>query len=397
MLYQESVMQYLVWLGIPEDITYGIIKKIAKKSLTKEEIEKLHDQLLSKWIEKVGTEDGFMESWEVVENNAKYSFNASHSISVALDSLYGAYLKSHYPLEYYKVVLDKYSKDLDRTKKLIKELDYFGIKIYPAKFRYSGAKHTIDKKTNTIYKGVESIKNLNAHVAEQLYSLRNNKYANFCELLFDIKDKVDIRKDQLDILIQLNYFEEFGKIKKLLTFVKYFNALHKAKVVTKNKFNHNIEQIIRKHARETTNQYRDLDIKAILLEIWDVIPDEDLPVIDQIKIQKEYLGYINYTNPELDKRYIVVLDLDARHSPKFTAYCINNGKTEEIKVYRQPKGKRLSGVTYYKDVPFEEGDILFAKKFKAKPKTIKTEDGWKPIPNFKSRLVDYSKVNMFYK
>ena len=54
MLYQESVMQYLVWLDIPEDITYEIVKKIAKKSFTKEELEELHEQLekigLRKWV-----------------------------------------------------------------------------------------------------------------------------------------------------------------------------------------------------------------------------------------------------------------------------------------------------------------------------------------------------------
>ena len=127
MLYQESVMQYLVWLGIPEDITYGIIKKIAKKSLTEKELDKLHKQLKINWMKKVGTEKGVEESWQIVESHAKYSFNASHSISVALDSLYGAYLKANYPMEYYKTVLDKYKNDLDRTTKLVNELSYFNI------------------------------------------------------------------------------------------------------------------------------------------------------------------------------------------------------------------------------------------------------------------------------
>ena len=41
-LYQESIMHYLIWLGEPEDNTYTIIKKIAKKKFSKEELEELY-------------------------------------------------------------------------------------------------------------------------------------------------------------------------------------------------------------------------------------------------------------------------------------------------------------------------------------------------------------------
>ena len=63
-------------------------------------------------------EDGFNETWTVVQDAARYSFNASHSLCVAIDSLYGAYLKSHYPLEYFSTVLSFYSEDTEKTAKL---------------------------------------------------------------------------------------------------------------------------------------------------------------------------------------------------------------------------------------------------------------------------------------
>ena len=383
MIYQESVMNYLVWLGVPEDITYSIIKKIAKKSLTSQEIEELHTKLLSNWIEKVGTDDGFLQSWEVVENNAKYSFNASHSISVALDSLYGAYLKVNYPLEYYKVVLDVYGDDMIRTNKLVNELPYFNILLKPIKFRYSESHHTIDKSNNTIYKGISSIKHISQTLGGELYQLKDNKYNNFIDLLYDIKNKVTCNTKELDILIKLNFFEEFGKTKKLLDFIPYFNGLYKAKVVNIGKFDEQIESIIEKYSRSTGKQFRDLDNKEILLEIWNSIPNEDISIIDKITYEKEYLGYISYTNPQIDKRYIMVTNLDTKYSPKFIGYCLNNGKTEEFKVYAKKKGKGMSGVMYYKDNPFKDGDILLANKFNSKPKSMKTENGWEAIPNTK--------------
>ena len=391
MLYQESVMNYLVWLGITEDITYDIVKKIAKKSFTKKEINELHKQLLEKWIEKIGTDKGFIESWKVVENNSKYSFNASHSVSMAIDSLYGAYLKANYPLEYYKVVLDKYKNDLERTNKLISELSYFNIKPNPAKFRYSSSNYTIDKHTNSIYKGIASIKNISYGLGEELYALKDNKYNNFMELLYDIKDKTSCNSRELDILINLGFFEEFGKSQKLSVFVNYFDKLYNAKVVNKTKLDDYANEIISKYSRQTEKQFRDLDNKKILLEIWDAIPNNELSILKRVKAQQDYLGYIDYANPKLNKRYVLVMNLNTKYSPRFTAYCLNNGKTQELKVYKQGRNKKI---TYFNEYPFKDGDLLYAKEFNSKPKSMKTEDGWKNIPNTKEWwLTSYSVVS----
>ena len=106
LMYQESIMKYLIWLGIEESETYTIIKKIAKKKFKEKELINLKEKLKNGWSNIVGREEGFEETWQVVEDASRYSFNASHSLSYAYDSLYGAYLKSHYPLEYYTVVMN---------------------------------------------------------------------------------------------------------------------------------------------------------------------------------------------------------------------------------------------------------------------------------------------------
>ena len=173
LMYQESIMKYLIWLGIPEPETYGIIKKISKKKFKEKELIELEEKLKKGWIDKVGSIDGFEETWQVVNDASKYSFNASHSLSYAYDSLYGAFLKSHYPLEYYTVALSIYSDDSTRTNRLIKELSYFDIKLLPPKFRYSKAEYFMDKESNSIYKGMASIKYMNEQVSQELYMLKD--------------------------------------------------------------------------------------------------------------------------------------------------------------------------------------------------------------------------------
>ena len=209
MLYQESIMAFLVWCGMEEDHTYDIIKKISKKKFTPEAKEALRLELLEGYQKNLGTQEGFNEVWQVVDDAARYSFNAAHAVSVAYDSIYGAEAKEHHPLEYYTVVLNKYQSDNEKTSRIISELDYFGIRIENIKFGKSKNEYTFDRDANTIYKSVSSIKYCNEVMANELYELaQNNSYDNFIDLLVDIKSKTSVNARQLQILTILNFFSQ---------------------------------------------------------------------------------------------------------------------------------------------------------------------------------------------
>ena len=198
MLYQESIMAFLVWCGMKEDHTYDIIKKISKKKFTPEAKEELRQELLLGYKAKLGTEEGFDEVWQVVDDAARYSFNAAHAVSVAYDSIYGAEAKEHHPLEYFTTVLNEYQSDNEKTSRIIAELDYFGIHLENIKFGKSKSEYTFDKNTNTIYKSISSIKYCNEVIANELYELgKNNTYKDFVDVLKDIKTKTSVNSRQL--------------------------------------------------------------------------------------------------------------------------------------------------------------------------------------------------------
>lgn len=76
MLYQESVMKILSFLGIEMGETYGVIKSISKKRLKGEKKANLLKELKAKWLEKIGNLDNFNKVWQIIEDSARYSFNA---------------------------------------------------------------------------------------------------------------------------------------------------------------------------------------------------------------------------------------------------------------------------------------------------------------------------------
>ena len=387
--YQESIMKYLVWLGIEEKGTYDIIKKIAKKKFKDDEQEKLKEQLLQGWIKNVGSEEGFAETWQVVEDAAHYSFNASHSLSVAIDSIYGAYLKSHYPLEYFTVVLTMYADDIDRTSKLIEELSYFGITIHPIKFGKSGSNYTMDKESNQIFKGIQSVKFLNAQIGEELLELSKNKYNSFVDLLKDIKEKTSINSKQLTILTALNYFEDFGANDYLLKIIDIYDKFATAKIIAKNKMESLgiSEYLMSKYAsKETKSQYREIDNQGLIKELCDKVENKSLSITEQIKFEIEYLGYAVYTNQSVADYYYIVTEF-AQYSdasrPYFTLYNLKTGESIKTKI---KQGK------FYKENPFGLYSVLDIRGFTYKNKTKLVDGEWTKTDELEAVVETYEVI-----
>ena len=392
LIYQESIMKYLIWLGISEPQSYDVIKKIAKKKFKEPELKALKEQLLEGWQKQVGEEKGFEETWQVVEDAAKYSFNASHSLSYAYDSLYGAYLKSHYPLEYYTVALNYYSNDATRTGKLTSELKSYGITLEKPKFRYSIDEYFMDKENNKIYKGTGAIKFLNKECSLYLYSLKDKRYNSFIDLLEEITNAKDennkayVNTRQLDILIKLQYFQEFGNNKKLSIIYDYFKNLYGRKLIAKDKLqDFNIPDYALKleGILETEKQYKFDNMCNILKLIEKNIPNESFDISEQVSFEMDALGYISMTY-DVKKNICFVIDVDTKYTPRLTLYCLNNGKSVICKVNKNT----------FKNNPINKNDIIKAIKFEEKYKQTLVDGNWKRSDTKEWWLVAYNKTTI---
>ena len=403
LLYQESIMTYLVWLGIEEKETYDIIKKISKKKFKEAELEELKEKLLQGWIKNVGTEKGFNETWQVVEDAAHYSFNASHALSVAIDSLYGAYLKAHYPLEYFTVALSFYSDDMERTANLINELKYFNIKLHNIKFGKSNSEYMMDKETNSIYKGVTSIKYCNSQIAEELYELSKNHYDSFPELLNDINEKTSVNSRQLTILTILDFFSDFGKNKYLLDIIELCNgvkedkkngikakpALLTVKQIKKDKMEELgiSEYLMTKYAgRETSKTYSNIDNIGLVTEMTERIENKSLDVISQVKAEQEYLEYVIYTNSKVSNTYYIVIDFKTYKNPTTPYVVLHNLHTGDDVKTRIKQGK------IFKEQPFGKYSILKIQNFTQSYKSKMINGQWQKSDEIEKIISEYEVI-----
>ena len=83
------------------------------------------------------------------------------------------------------------------------------------------------------------------------------------ELLKDIKEKgIKINSAQLETLIRIDYFKEFGKTQKLLSVVKLYDNVATKKQFKKDKLPCGIkEDMFRKYAtKETEKMFTKVDV-----------------------------------------------------------------------------------------------------------------------------------------
>ena len=312
--------------------------------------------------------------------------NCSHSLAYAYDSIYGAYLKSHYPLEYYTVALNAYQGDFDRTNKLTNELEYFKIKLSSPKFRYSFGEYSCDKNTNTIYKGISSIKGLSKTIGDKLYSLKDKTYLTFLDLLIDCKEQ-KIGISDLTVLAKLDYFSEFGKIGKILKFLDIYNELYGKKTIKKDK-EYLVKKLYLKQfcAKETEKQYSGFDSYKCLADLSNKIPDTDISIIDKLNYQLQYFGYIDIIDDNINEETWIITDLIERGKNKIIdIYRIHSGEKKRVKV--------RNGV--FKDNPFAKGNLLQISVFNREGKWFKnneTEKWEKSVTEFEDFLNNYKVI-----
>lgn len=341
-LFQENLMQYFDWLGVTPSESIGLIKKISKKKIHQEDFDNLESRLRKQWVINTGSEDMFNETWAMIQSCISYGFAAPHALAVAIDSLYGAYLKANYPLEYYTVCLNNYSDDENKTKKLTEELSIFGIKILPIKFRHSKDTYSPDKENNAIYKGIASVKFLNAEVAQQMYEMREQEFPTFIDFL-----KVNpCNSRQTEILIKLDFFSEFGKSQKLLDEYAIYTTYYGKKQFKKEKITLD-DETMSKFATSTDKMYKITDSEGLIKELCNRLEDKSIPIKERLAAEAEYLGYIDYINPKATN-YGYVLDVDTKYSPRIKMYRLDTGETVTYKLAKKD----------YNNNPISNHDLL---------------------------------------
>jgi DNA polymerase III alpha subunit len=378
-LYQEQTMAALQYAGFPSDHTYSIIKAISKKK--PDVVRPLKEKFLKGFSEKIMDRESVSleqamemsdQVWKIIEDSAGYGFNASHAYSYALDSVYCAYLKSHYPLYFYEVLLRYYSekKKKDKVALLKQEMQIgFGIRDGGIKFRADNREFVASVNDQSIYSDLSGVKFMNKRVADEMYPLRDNAYESFTDVLIDIEEKTSIDSRQLTILITLDYFAEFGKNNELLQINSVFSSG---------------KETYKKTHKDETKAKRAAIIKEKEQEIRNTLKNKDIPFYELIKFQKEYLGFATVKYPKAEN-YAVVLEIDTKYKPRIVFYNLQNGEEFTARIEK----KRF--YDYDQNPNLKVGDVIVISAREEKKRQKKTDSGYVELDETELHIKSWNK------
>ena len=310
---------------------------------------------------------------QIILDASAYGFSWNHSDSYSCTGYISGYLRYYYPLQFLTAAFNIFFDKEDKIVNITKYANKIGIPIKDIKFRHSKADYNCDVSENVIYKGIRSIKYMNEDVANKLYDMREQNFDSFVDVIKVFPGN----SRQLDILIKLNYFSEFGKIGTLLRMVDLYNLYGGKKLLKKDKCKLPAE-LLSKYCTETDKQWRVQDQDGFIKELCSMIPDVDVPIQSKIEWSKEYLGYISTVMPE-KKNVGYVMDLNTKWSPRITIYQLWDGQTVTYKVQKRA----------YEKQPFDAGCIIQFNS-ELRNKSRKDENGnWIKLPEQELWLVNY--------
>lgn len=336
---QEDIMRFLVlFCGYSDAESDTVRRGVAKKYGTEKFIDEIHDRFIQYSNEVYGEdkeklEEIFPPIKQGILDATRYAFSWNHSDSYSCIGYVCGYLRYYYPVEFLTAALNIFKDNDEKTMAITTYAKKVNIPINPIKFRHSQGEYSCDRKTKTIYKGLASIKFMSAAAAEDLYSLRNNIYPEFIDLLKDIKTlRVDTR--QLEILTKLNFFSEFGEINRLLTETELFNKLYnkkKYKIVNLDKIGVPLDVAKNYCQKITEKTLMAIDWKGLLREAIKRMESVKTTILDIMRYENEYLGYIQIIQPKASDEYYFVQKLSGYNNNILTLYQIKTGIVSNIK------------------------------------------------------------------
>lgn len=379
---QETIMRFLVkFCGYTGAESDTVRRAIAKKKGTETllpEIERRFIEYVSEnyGVSKERCEEIIKPFIKIILDASDYSFSWNHSDSYSCIGYISGYLRYYYPLEFLTAALNTFSDNGDKTADIVRYAGKIGIKVTPPKWGISRKNYFFDSAKNIIAKGVSAIKFMSEGLADELYELsKQRKYIRFVDLLSDLDKKTSINTRQLDILIKIDFFSDFGNQRELLYITDlFYNTFNKgqAKQISKQKIEGTpIEPIVKKYAVGITKaglsakNYTLLDVDSIIQESEDAIKAanmSDLSDSEKVKNFEEVMGYAGYiSGNEKDRRKLYILDvypITRKKDNKQFGYSVVTKSVGSGKESRFTVFNRVFNLD-----PIQKGDFIYCQGF----------------------------------
>ncbi len=346
-VYQEQIMQIVqkvasFSLGEADLFRRAISKKDAKKLLS------LKQKFLDGCLKNGKSERMANSLFALIEKFANYGFNKAHAYSYAVITCKMAYLKKHYPMEFYCAYLDSLNVGDQKFLSALGELKELKLSLKCPDINESGPLYQISK--DKILLPLTSIKGLQTNFIHALVDERtiNGPYLDLADFSLRAK-KIGLNLTSFIRLTDAGAFDSLEKNRSSIRASAY-------------RFLQYANMISGENGQETL---LDLGIEKPSLE------ERHDDLRENLDAEYEALGLMISASPldfykdELEKRQAIPLsEIDDK------AYFVSAGIISSVRVITTRKGNRMCFLDVYDDIS-QRNFVLFDETYTASFPSLK--------------------------
>ena len=318
-VYQEQIMKIAEQMAKFSLAQADLLRRaISKKDVGQMEKEKKH--FIEGCIQNGYDAHLANELYELIVRFAGYGFNRSHAVAYSYIAYMLAYIKAHYPLDFYAAVLTNVSGQKEKMMQCVHELRSKKIRLLPPSVARSEGHFTVDD--NGIRFGLLAIKQVSvAFVKEVIRERQKRPFSDFFDFVSRLRLEPSQRK-MVEAFIFSGCFDEF-RIERATLYASIDVAIEHAELMN---FSLHVQP-----------KY---------------VQAEPLSLIDQLKYEKQWLNV--YVSPHPVESFSHFYSMwGAKRMYEWTKENVNHGKVivyvEEVTRKRTKKGEEMAFATICDD------------------------------------------------
>ena len=289
-VYQEQVMQISRKMA---GFTMGkadILRKAMGKKLAKE-MEKMKLEFIE-GADNLGVEKSVASKvFDHMEKFASYGFNKSHAACYGYISYQTAFLKTHYPVEFFTSLISSESSNTEKVFSYISDARSMGVNVYAPDINKSGYSFTIEK--NSIRYGLGAIKNVGEGAIDLI--IEERKKGSDFKSLIDFTGRLNqskVNSRTIEFLIKSGAFD-FTGINRGLLLSMLPHALKEGEKAALDR--ESGQTSLFETFNMSGNDCKGCDTDELIISL--VENCEELDIFDSLQLEREVLGIYLSNHP----------------------------------------------------------------------------------------------------
>ena len=206
-VYQEQVMQICRALAGYSYARADIVRRAMSKKKT-DVMQAEENAFIAGCKERGINESVARDIFAEMVGFAKYAFNKSHATAYGVISYRTAYLKAHYPAEYFSALLTSVLDNVSKLREYIADAQKYGVNVLPPDINQSRSDFAV--ADGNIRYGLLAIKNVGPQFINAVINERKKgNYVSFDDFVHRLSH-TDLNKRTLESLIKCGVFDSLG-------------------------------------------------------------------------------------------------------------------------------------------------------------------------------------------